>query len=521
MITFQTVANPDAFEVPIVEWGALSPLLIMALAPILLVTVSSVVPSFKKASLPTVYTAGAALLSAAVTATLWSDNRLLMDGALTIDRFTLVGWLIIAVGVAAIAMLLDNYIVKQGYFEQIIEWNVLLMISAAGGMIVVAAQDLIVLFVGIEVLSIATYVLVGLHLRKPIAQEAAFKYFILGAVSSGVFAYGIALVYGATGSTYLSEIATSGRNSLGLNPVVDSSLMLVGIALMLGGFAFKVGAAPFHSWTPDVYQGAPTPITAYMASAVKVAAALGFARVMHDAFGEFSVDWQPLVSVLAVLSLVAGSFIGLAQKNLKRILAYSSINHVGFILIAIYALDEGVEALLFYSASYAFTVIGSFGILMMMTQTEPVLAESDDEKMVMIGANKIRNLESADGMTLDDLAGASKRHPLLAGLFAVLLFSQAGVPFTVGFWAKLQAILAAVSVEAYLLAGFAILAAVVAAVLYLRIVVAMYLKSDDSEPARTNYSKLSLIAVVACVLLTVGLGIYPEPLSDLVTNAGS
>ncbi|MDH3293154.1 MAG: NADH-quinone oxidoreductase subunit N, partial [Acidimicrobiia bacterium] len=329
--------------------------------------------------------------------------------------------------------------------------------------------DLILVFLGLEVLSIAVYVLAALHLRRSESQEAAFKYFILGALASALFLYGIALVYGATGSTRLNTIAGArAANEIGLNPLEDSSMMLAGIALVLVGFAFKVSAVPFHMWTPDVYEGSPTPVVAFMASAVKVAGFAGMVRVFWDAFPYFHSDWRPVMSALAIASLIVGSFLALAQRNVKRMLAYSSIVHAGFILVAVEALAggasgfeatgegalrslAGAEAFLFYLLAYTLMTIGSFGVL-------TVAGRRGD------GAH-----------TLDDYRGLATSQPLLAALMGVMLFAQAGVPFTSGFLAKFRVIVAAVDNGSYVLAAVAMLASVVGAVLYLRVVVAMYM----------------------------------------------
>jgi NADH-quinone oxidoreductase subunit N len=405
--------------------------------------------------------------------------------------------------------------------------------SAAGGMIMAASQELILTFLGLEILSIAVYVLAALHLRRSQSQEAAFKYFILGAVASALFLYGIALIYGATGSTSLNVIAGArGPNAAGLNPMEDSSMILAGMALMLIGFAFKISAVPFHMWTPDVYEGSPTPVVAFMASAVKVAGFAGLARVFWDGLGFYDADWRPIISILAIASLVVGSFLALAQTNVKRMLAYSSITHAGFMLVAFESLAGGAEgdpgtpeglsrsfggaeALLFYMLAYSIMVIGSFGVM-------TVAGRRGD------GAH-----------SLDDYRGLAKSQPLLAGLMAVMLFAQAGVPFTSGFLAKFRVIIAAANSGSYVLAGIAMLAAVVAAVLYLRVVVTMFMAdglvahamtaemeeavgdqlgddeadlevADESEvEPRFAVPKVALVAIIAAAVATIVLGTLP------------
>ena len=364
----------------------------------------------------------------------------------------------ICVSVFLVAVLLDDYLRRERLDGP--EWYVLVLMSASGGLLLASAEDLILTFLGLEILSIAVYVLAALHLRRSDSQEAAFKYFVLGALSSALFLYGIALVYGATGSTSLPVIAGArSDNFAGLNPLEDSSMMLVGMALVLVGFAFKVSAVPFHMWTPDVYQGSPTPVVAFMASAVKVAGFAGLVRVFWEGFGYYFEDWRPIIIVLSVASLLVGSFLALAQTNVKRMLAYSSIAHAGFMLAAVQALavDDiadsvlAGEALLFYMLAYTVMVAGTFGV------------------MTLVGGGATPPTASMTMSVFRD------RCPVLAGLMAVLLFAQAGIPFTSGFLAKFRVIVAAAGSGSYVLAGIAMLSAVVAAVLYLRIVVSMFL----------------------------------------------
>jgi NADH-quinone oxidoreductase subunit N len=460
--------------VPDVPWSLLHPVLIMVEAGILMITLTAVVPFLRRKGFPAAMTILAAALSFWRLGPVW--NRVSEDGplyivgrAFAIDHFTLFIWGVIAIAVFIVAALLDGYLRREGLDGP--EWYVLLLMSAVGGMILAASQELILTFVGLEILSIAVYVLAGLHLRRTESQEAAFKYFLLGALASALFLYGIALVYGATGSTSL-EVIAGARAPVGngLNPVEDSSLILGGMALILIGFGFKVSAVPFHLWTPDVYQGSPTPVVAFMASAVKVAGFAGLVRVFWQGFGFYLEDWRYPVIVMASLSLIVGSLLALPQTNTKRMLAFSSIAHAGFMLVAVQALASndsaiafrGAQALLYYLLAYTVMVAGTFGV------------------MSLVGAG---NAGRGDGAhSLDDYVGLSRRRPLLAGLLAVLLFAQAGIPFTSGFLAKFQVIVAAVDSGASVLAGVAMLSAVVAAVLYLRIVVSMFLV-DEPEVA--------------------------------------
>ncbi|MDH5521335.1 MAG: NADH-quinone oxidoreductase subunit N [Acidimicrobiia bacterium] len=521
----------DVVAVPEIAWSLLSPLLVLAVGGILLITITSVAPPLRGRGFPAAFTILTAAVAGWFLRGIWTDfdgPQLIVGDALAIDRFTLWVWGTICVAVFLVAALFDGYLRREHFDGP--EWYVLMLMSASGGMLMAAAQDLILTFLGLEILSIAVYVLAALHLRRTDSQEAAFKYFILGALASALFLYGIALIYGATGSTSLNAIAAArSENALGLNPLEDSSMILAGIALLLIGFGFKVSAAPFHMWTPDVYEGSPTPVVAFMASAVKVAGFAGLVRVFWGGLGYYHADWRPVISILAIASLVVGSFLAVAQTNVKRMLAYSSITHAGFMLVAVEALAGGAEgftatgdglrrslggaeALLFYLLAYALMTIGSFGVL-------TVAGRRGD------GAH-----------SLDDYRGLSKSQPLLAGLMAVMLFAQAGVPFTSGFLAKFRVIIAAANGGSYVLAAVAMLAAVVAAVLYLRVVVTMYMADtgvavahaitesdteDDAEleadadvemvaaPDHVRLPRPAMAAIFIAVAATIVLGTLP------------
>jgi NADH-quinone oxidoreductase subunit N len=469
-----SVLGQSTVEVPDIAWSLLMPFIVLAIGGVLLITATSVVPAMRGRGIPAAITIILAAVAGWFLRSVWirvseDGAQEVVAGALAIDQFTLFVWGVICISVFLVSALLDSYLRRENLDGP--EWYVLLLMSAAGGMILVASQELVLTFLGLEILSIAVYVLAGLHLRRSESQEAAFKYFILGALSSAVFLYGIALIYGATGTTSLPDMAGAPQaNGLGLNPASESSLILVGMAMVLVGFAFKVSAVPFHMWTPDVYEGSPTPVVAFMASAVKAAAFAGMARVFWHGFGFYMDDWRPLIIVLAAASLLVGSFLALAQTNVKRMLAYSSIAHAGFMLTAVQALavDDNTdsvragEALLFYLLAYTIMVAGTFGV------------------MSLVGGR-------GDGAhSLDDYVGLSRTRPVLAGLLSVLLFAQAGIPFTSGFWAKFRVIVAAAGSGSYVLAGIAMLSAVVAAVLYLRVVVSMFLTAEPAVAHAAN-----------------------------------
>ncbi len=449
--------------------------------------------------LDTAFTVGVAVTTLAATWMLWGD-RVGVGGAfnsigqqLGVDGFSLVFTGIMAVALGLTALLLDDYIEREGVGG--VEMYVLLMLSAAGGVVMASANDLIVLFLGIETLSIAVYILAAMHSKRLESLEAGLKYFILGAFSSAFLLFGIAFVYGATGSTNLIDI----RTFLDTTTLTNDAMLLAGFGLMLVGLGFKVAAVPFHAWTPDVYQGAPTPVVAFMASAVKAAGFAALIRVFVVTFGPYRLDWQPAVYVMAVLTLVVGSVLAIVQRDAKRMLAYSSINHAGFILVGVQAAtSRGTAAVVFYAVIYTFLVIGSFGVL------TAVSGKGDR------------------ATTLDDLDGLSERRPALALAFAILLLAQAGVPLTTGFVAKIEVIGAAVEAHSYWLALIAMLTAAVSAFLYLRIVLAMYVGKSSEEALaapRTRIPTAVVLVIGIAFMVTVGFGIIPEPIDQLARDA--
>jgi NADH-quinone oxidoreductase subunit N len=487
-----------AVQTPSVDWAAVAPILALALGGVLLLTITSV-SRWLPRSFATAWTVASAAISTAFAVALWSrvgedGPWSTVAGAVGVDRFSVFLTVVICAGVILAALLADGYLRHEDAVPSP-EVYVLMLLSAAGGVVMTMANDLMVLFLGLEVLSIAVYVLAAMHLRRSQSQEAGMKYFVLGAFSSGFLLYGIALVYGATGSVNLVTI----RAFLEQNTLLDNGMLLAGFALLLVGLGFKIAAVPFQVWVPDVYQGAPTPVAAYMASVVKTAAFAAILRVFVLAFATQRTDWQPLVYFLAVASMVVGSVVAVAQTNVKRMLAYSSIAHAGFILVGVQAAsDEGTAAALFYLAAYTFMVAGSFGVVTL------VAGRGDGHHR------------------LEDYRGLGKRAPLVAFAFMVLLFGQAGIPLTSGFLAKFGVIAAAVEARSFWLAAVAMLAAVISAFVYLRIIVSMYMSDDESEAgasllgriAPTTWAVLGLAVVV-----TIGLGIVPGPVIDWAGEA--
>lgn len=370
-----------------------------------------------------------------------------------------------------------------------------LMLFAVGGMMMFpAANDLLTMFVGLEVLSLPLYLLCGLaRRRRLLSQEAAVKYFLLGAFSSAFFLYGVALLYGFAGSVRLSDIAT--RISQGGE---SETLLLAGVALLSVGLLFKLGAVPFHMWKPDVYQGAPTPITALMASCTMVAAFGAILRVFYVALENFRWDWRPALWGVAILTMVAGAVIAITQTDIKRMLAYSSIAHAGFLLTGVIATNEaGLSGTLFYLAAYGFTTVGAFAVITMVRDT------------------------GGEAAHLSRWAGLGKRSPVVAGVFAFFLLAFAGIPLTSGFTGKFAVFKAAIEGGATPLAIVGVVASAVAAFFYVRVIVVMFFSEPEADGPAVVASPPTAAAVALGLTATVVLGVLPQPMLDLAGQAAN
>ncbi len=368
-----------------------------------------------------------------------------------------------------------------------------LAMFAVGGMLVFAvSNNLLLMFVALEVLSLPLYLMAGLaRRRRLLSQEAAMKYFLLGAFASAFFLYGLALLYGYANSVDLGAIlrstSTSNRPDL---------LLYLGLGLLIVGLLFKAGIAPFHSWTPDVYQGAPTPVTAFMASCTKVAAFGAIMRVLYVGFSSTQWDWRPVVWAVAIASMVVGAVFGLTQTDVKRILAYSSIAHAGFILVGLVAVtSDGISSTLFYLVSYGFATVAAFGLVTLVRDA------------------------NGEATHLSQWSGLARKSPLLAVSMTVLLLSMAGIPLTSGFVGKFVVFRAGYHVAAPLVV-IALLASAVAAFFYLRIVVLMYFADPPEDgPTVAIPSPATTIALTLGMAVTVVLGVFPQPVLDLARHA--
>jgi NADH-quinone oxidoreductase subunit N len=411
---------------------------------------------------------------------------------IAVDDFrVVVDWLLL--GATAVTVVLSfGYLEREGLLAP--EYYVLLLFATLGMMLMAGGDDLMVIFLGLELMSVSVYVLAGINRRSPAAAEAALKYFLLGAFASGFLLYGIALVYGATAATNLTQIGTQVR-TLGL---ANSPMLLIGLGLLLVGFGFKVAAVPFHMWAPDVYDGAPTPVTGYMATAVKAAAFAALYRVLTEAFGGVK-EWHEIVSWLAVVTMVVGNVIALAQPMVKRMLAYSSIAHAGYLLVAVaVGGDAGAGALLLYLVVYALTTLAAFGLL--------AATGRDGERDVRI----------------DDLAGLSQSRPWLAFALAVCMLSLLGFPGTAGFIGKWYILLAATDAGRLFLATVLVLTSVVSAGYYLPVIMAMYMKPEPFEQAHAGVrlTRLGALVVAASVAGLLFFGVRPNRLLDLARATG-
>jgi len=430
------------------------------------------------------------LVGAAISAALLWNGNATSFGVIAGDNFGLfVTLILIAVGILTIlfsSQVIDRDGIPAG------EYYSLILFSIAGMIMMATANDLLVIFIALEVLSLAVYVLTGIRREDPRATEAAFKYFLLGAFSSAFFLYGIAFTYGLTGSTHLDKIGSY----LAAESLSDNPLILVALGLLLVGFAFKISAVPFHMWTPDAYEGAPAIVTGFMSTGVKAAAFAAFARVFLSAFEPFSGEWAPVIWVIAAATMILGTVVGVAQTNLKRMLAYSSIAHGGYLLVGLVAANEvGKAAILFYLAAYAVTNLAAFGVI------------------ALIGARDRANDE------LRDYAGLWYTHPGLSALMTVCLLSLGGFPPTAGFIGKWYVFTAAVSAGYYGLAIIGVLSSVVSVFFYIRVVVMMYMQEPGAETPRFQISAISMAALTVAIVAIFYLGILPTQLLDLAQQS--
>ncbi len=521
------LAQGQPVQIPGIDYGAIAPVLIVLGAACLAVLVEAFVPrSGRWATQVTLTLLALVLAGASLGAHLYSgapdggvQDVITLAGTVVVDRPALFMWgTLLALGLAAALLIADRSVEPGGAFtahaavrpgtavdralnrgvqprgypgsssvatQTVMQTEVfpLFLFSLGGMMVFLAANDLLTMFIALEVLSLPLYVMAGLaRRRRQLSQEAAVKYFLLGAFASAFFLYGLAMLYGYARSVKLSDIAeASGGTDR------SDALLFAGLALLVIGLLFKASVGPFHAWTPDVYQGAPTPATAFMAACTKVAAFGAFLRVLNVGFGATEWEWRGVLAGVAVVSMVIGAVLGLTQTDIKRMIAYSSVAHAGFLLVGAIALTEaGLSGTMFYLLAYGFTTLAVFGVI-------TLVRDADGE------ANH-----------LSQWAGLAKRSPLTAAVFAFLLFALAGIPLTSGFTAKFAVFSAALADGMAPLVVVALVLSAVAAFFYLRVVVLMYFSEPAPDgPTVTVPGAFTTAAITLGVVVTLLLGVLP------------
>jgi len=484
----------------LVDLGAILPELLIVGAACLLLVLDPITPSSKKDLLAWM-SLGALAVCFVVTVGDLNHRVLAFSDLVILDPYAAF-WKLLLYIISGLTILFSMTYLKEEKID-LAEYYGFILLSLAGMMIMVSGADLLTIYLGIELMSIALYIMAGFKRFEAKSIESSAKYFILGSFSSGILLYGISLLYGVSGSTKLTDIAQA-VNARGF----DDPLVLLATMLLIVGFGFKISAVPFHMWTPDVYQGAPTSVTAFMAVASKAASFAAFLRVLLEGFGGVKPNWQGLILGICLVTIVLGNLVAIVQTNLKRMLAYSSIAHAGYALIGIVVAgsvangdpiaSRGVSSVMLYLAIYSFMTMGAFA---------------------MIGLLRRGGLE---GEELEDFTGLSKRHKGAAFLMMVFMVSLAGIPPTAGFMGKFYLFMAAVNAGMAWLAIIGLIFAAISAFYYLRVVMVMYM--HDPSPRHEQDTRLAFSpttsVVLACALAgVVFLGIFPGPLVSVTTSA--
>ena len=478
----------DAIVLPVVSLRVIAPAVVLAVTGFVLMLLDLLPPRQRREHMAFVGLAGVAA-ALVVTALLWGSAESGFRGMVALDNFTLFLTLVIGYATGLVLLLSVDYLQRLDMESG--EFYILVLFAATGMVVMAGANDLIVVFLGLETMSLALYVLAGIFRTRIEAGEASMKYFLLGAFASGFFLYGIALIYGATGSTNFTKIGAAAAAGAARDP-----LLLIGFGLLLVGFGFKISAVPFHMWTADVYEGAPTSVTAFIATGSKAAAFAALVRVLLTALRPLQGEWAWLFWGLAVLSMTLGNVVAIAQQNVKRMLAYSSIAHVGYMLVGIVAGGPlGNGGVLFYLLVYAFTTAGAFGVILLL--------ERGGEEAVRIG----------------DMAGLAARHPLAALTLSVFLLSLIGIPPTAGFVGKFYLFGAAIRSGYIWLAVIGVLNSALAAYYYLRVIVSMYMREPEGTPTVLVPSFAASLALAVALWGVIQLGIIPAPVFDLAQAA--
>jgi NADH-quinone oxidoreductase subunit N len=470
------------------QFDAAIPMIIVTMAGLVVLLAEATLKKGERMSFATLSLIG--LGGSAVASILLWDRNTESFGAVTADNFALfVNLVLVAVGILTVVFSADT--VERDRLPAG-EYYAVLLFAIVGMMLMGQATDLLVIFLALETMSIAVYVLTGIRRDQQQSTEAAFKYFLLGAFASSFFLYGIAFLYGTTGTTNIDELSTRiAAQSMSGNPMI-----LLGIGLLIVGFGFKIAAVPFHMWSPDAYEGAPAVVTGFMSTGVKAAAMAAFVRVFLKGLDPMIADWAPVLWWIAAATMIIGTVVGVAQTSLKRMLAYSSIAHAGYLLAGLVAGNEvGKAAILFYLAAYALTNLGAFGVIALLGTRERA---NDD---------------------LRDYAGLWYSHPALATLMTFFLLSLGGFPPTAGFIAKWYIFSAAVGSGYYGLAIIGVLSSVVSVFFYLRIVVMMYMTERDARPVPAPISRLAMAGLMVAMLGVLYLGVLPTRLIELAQQS--
>ena len=485
------------FDPPHVELGGLAPeIALSATALFLLVIDAFVGERFRGRHLPVITTIGFVLAVLFAIASWNHDTELHLSGMIANDGFANFVKITLSVFGVLTVWLAREYLTRESIEES--EFYALVMFAVAGMMLMASASDLIVMFLALETFSLALYVLVGFRRRSLESQESAMKYFLLGSFSSAFFLLGIALAYGATGGTnfYAGGGGEALKSFVDNTPSGDVGLLVLATGLLIVGLGFKIAAVPFHMWTPDAYQGAPSPVTGFMAAASKLAGFAALLRLLDVTLFSLRTDWRPLVIGIAVATMIVGSVLAVVQEDLKRLLAYSSIAHAGFVLTAIIATnDRGVSGALFYLATYGLTVLGAFAVV-------AVIAGREEERVRLV-----------------DFKGLFYEHPLLAASLTLFLLSLAGVPITSGFVAKLVVFGAAIEAGYSWLVVVGVLTSAIAAFFYLRVMVVMYMQEREGEAPEVRRAPLGTGVIAVAAVATIVLGLFWGPLIDIAERA--
>ena len=474
----------EALNIPQVEWSALLPVLTVVGAALLVLILELFLPRGQHTPLMLVGLLGLGLAGYFQLA-LWGASLVTWAETALSDNIAVLLNLAILVSSGLVLLFADDYLrarnIRYGEFYP------LLLFATAGAMLMISSTNLMVVFLGLEVLSLSLYVLTGLARAEVRSEEAALKYFLLGAFASAFFLYGIALLYGAQGSVDMRVISASWVASM--PGKMTNALLVASLALMLVGLGFKAALAPFHMWTPDVYQGAPTVATAYMAAVSKVAAFGVLLRLLSAAMPMLDL-WSPIMWAIALLSMLVGNLVALIQRDAKRMLAYSSVGHAGYLAVGLVSMNmTSLTGVLFYLVAYALMTVGAFGVLSLMAR-------------------------AGDATTVDALRGLARRQPFAAFAMAILMLSLAGIPPTAGFWGKWYLFLGALEGGQTLLAIVLALTSVVGAAYYLRLTFSLYADALEAPAARWSVPAPMVVCLLICLIGLIGLGIAPRPLAE-------